>query len=141
MPWAALWETTTDDATFDPKTHLLQFADVRLMSLYIADCDALATIADNLHKIDEARELRSRSTQYNAKLQTLWSAEAGIFLNEDLHTARFSTRLSPTNFYPVLAHAATPAQAKSMVARHLMNPQEAEDEIPPKERKTALMPV
>ena len=68
-----------DDATFDPKTHLLQFADVGLMSLYIADCDALATIADTLHKTDEARELRSRSSRYSAKLQTLWSPEAGIF--------------------------------------------------------------
>jgi putative isomerase len=113
-----------DDATFDPKTHLLQFADVGLMSLYIADCDALATIADTLHKTDEARELRSRSSRYNAKLQTLWNAEAGIFLNKDLHTGRFSTRLSPTSFYPMLAHAATPAQAQSMVTRHLMNPQE-----------------
>ena len=28
-----------------PKSHLLEFADVGLMSLYIADCDALAEIA------------------------------------------------------------------------------------------------
>jgi putative isomerase len=113
-----------DDATFDPKTHLLQFADVGLMSLYIADCDALATIADTLQRSDEARELRSRSAQYKAKLQTLWSAEAGIFLNKDLHTGRFITRLSPTNFYPMLARAATPAQAQTMVTRHLLNPHE-----------------
>jgi putative isomerase len=113
-----------DDTTFDPRTHLLQFADVGLMGLYIADCDALATIADTLQKTDEARELRSRSTQYNAKLQTLWSAKAGIFLNKDLHTGQFSTRLSPTNFYPMLAHATTPAQAQTMVNGHLMNPQE-----------------
>jgi putative isomerase len=113
-----------DDATFDPKTHLLQYADVGLMSLYIADCDALATIADTLQRSDEARQLRSRSAQYKAKLQTLWSPEAGIFLNKDLHTGQFSTRLSPTNFYPMLAHAATPAQAQTMVTRHLLNPQE-----------------
>jgi hypothetical protein len=113
-----------DDTTFGPKTHLLQFADVGLMSLYIDDCDALANIADTLEKTDEAKELRSRSAQYKSKLETLWSAEAGIFLNKDLHTGKFSTRLSPTNFYPMLAHVATPAQAQTMVTRHLLNPEE-----------------
>lgn len=113
-----------DDTTFDPKTHLLQFADVGLMSLYIDDCDALANIADTLEKADEAKELRSRSAQYRSKLETLWSAEAGIFLNKDLHTGKFNTRLSPTNFYPMLAHVATPAQAQTMVTRHLLNPDE-----------------
>ncbi len=33
-------------------------------------------------------------------------------------------RLSPTNFYPLLAKAATPEQAKTMVEKHLMNPNE-----------------
>jgi len=113
-----------DDTTFDPKTHLLQFADVGLMSLYIDDCDALANIADTLEKTDEAKELRSRSAQYKSKLETLWSAEAGIFLNKDLHTGKFNTRLSPTNFYPMLAHVATPTQAQTMATRRLLNPDE-----------------
>ena len=113
-----------DDAVFGPKTHLLEFADVGLMSMYIADCDALATIAETLHKAEEAQELRSRATRYRDKLQTLWSAEAGIFLNKDLHTGQFSHRLSPTNLYPMLAQAATPEQAQEMASNHLMNPQE-----------------
>ena len=94
------------------------------MSMYIADCDALATIAETLHKAEEAQELRSRATRYRDKLQTLWSAEAGIFLNKDLHTGQFSHRLSPTNLYPMLAQAATPEQAQEMASNHLMNPQE-----------------
>ncbi len=113
-----------DDAAYDPRTHLLQFADVGLMSMYIADCDALAVIAETLHRADEARELRARSTSYRRKLQTLWSPQTGIFLNKDLHTGAFSNRLSPTNFYPMLAHAATPAQAQTMVQKHLLNPNE-----------------
>ena len=113
-----------DDAAYDPKTHLLQFADAGLMSMYIADCDALATIADTLSKSDEAKELRGRAARYRDKLQSLWSADAGIFLNKDLRTGEFSHHLSPTNFYPMLAHAATPAQAQEMVNRHLMNAQE-----------------
>jgi Mannosylglycerate hydrolase MGH1-like glycoside hydrolase domain len=113
-----------DDATFNAQTHLLQFADVGLMSMYIADCDALAAIADILHKTGEASELRSRGAAYRQKLQTLWSASDGIFLNKDLRTRQFSRRLSPTNFYPLLAHVATPAQAQEMVSRHLLNPAE-----------------
>jgi len=113
-----------DDAVFNPQIHLLEFADVGLMSIYIADCDALATIADTLQQAADAKELRARGTRYRAKLGTLWSDERGIFLNKDLHTGRFSMRLSPTLFYPMLAHAATSEQAKRMVQEHLMNAKE-----------------
>jgi hypothetical protein len=113
-----------DATTYDPKTHLLEFADVGLMSMYIADCDALAAIADTLQRGGEARELRARSKQYEAKLETLWSPSHGIFLNKDLHAGKFSTRLSPTNFYPMLSHSATAAQAQTMIQQHLLNPRE-----------------
>jgi hypothetical protein len=113
-----------DDAVFDSKTQLLQFADVGLISMYIADCDALAEMADLLQKTVEAKELRDRSARYRSRLQTLWNEEAGMFLNKDLRTGASSNRLSPTNFYPMLARAATPAQAQTMVTRHLLNPQQ-----------------
>jgi putative isomerase len=113
-----------DGAVYDPKSHLLEIADVGLMSLYIADCDALAQIADVLGKPAEARELRDRSTRYRASLATLWSEQDGIFFNKDLVTGEFSRRLSPTNFYPLLARAATPAQAQAMIQKHLLNPKE-----------------
>ena len=113
-----------DDAVYDPQTHILEFADVGLMSLYIADCDALATIADTLQKPEDAKELRERAAGFRQKLATLWSPEHGIFLNKDLHTGQFSTRLSPTNLYPLIAHAATPEQAERMVKEHLLNPRE-----------------
>jgi hypothetical protein len=113
-----------DNVVFNSQTHLLEFADVGLMSIYIADCDALATIAETLQKPADAKELRSRGSRYRAKLGTLWSDEHGIFLNKDLHTGQFSTRLSPTLLYPMLARAATPEQAKRMVEEHLLNSKE-----------------
>ena len=73
-----------DGAGFNAQRHQMELADVGLLSLYLADCDALATIADTLHRPSEASELRDRSRRYGAKLQTLWSPEAGIFLNKDL---------------------------------------------------------
>ena len=113
-----------DDAPFNSTTHRLQLGDVGLMSLYVADCDALATIADTLGKASEARELRERGNRYRAELATMWDERAGIFLNRDLATGQPSYRLSPTNFYPLLARAASPLQARRMINEHLMNPKE-----------------
>jgi hypothetical protein len=113
-----------DTAVYNEHSHLLEVADVGLMSLYIADCDALATIADELKKPLEAKELRERGARYRAKLETMWDEHAGIFLNKDLHTGQSSLRLSPTNFYPMLAKAATPAQADIMLKKHLLNAKE-----------------
>ena len=113
-----------DDSVYSPATHKLEFADVGLMSMYIADCDALASIADTLGEAAAARELRDRAARYRTRLATLWDESAGIFLNKDLHTGQFSHRLSPTNFYPLLARAATPQQAAVMIDRHLLNPRE-----------------
>ncbi len=113
-----------DGSFYNPQNHLVEYADVGLMSLYIADCDALAKIADELGKTAEAKELKDRAARYRAKLATMWDEQAGIFLNIDLHTGRKNTRLSPTNFYPLLAKAATPAQARTMIEKHLKNPEE-----------------
>jgi len=113
-----------DGAGYDRKSHLMEMADVGLMSMYIADCDALAQIAEELGRPSEAKELRTRSDRYRASLATLWSEPDGIFLNKDLHTGQFSHRLSPTNFYPLMAHAATPAQAQTMIQKHLLNAEE-----------------
>ncbi len=113
-----------DTAVYDARHHQLEFADVGLMSLYIADCRALAQIADLLGHPADAAGLRAGAARFRARLATLWQPRAGIFLNKDLHTGQFSQRLSPTNFYPLLAGAATPAQAERMVSEHLLNPRE-----------------
>lgn len=113
-----------DGATYDGEKHVLEYADVGLMSMYIADCDALAQMAAILSKPDIEKELKDRAARFRAKLETLWNPESGIFLNKDLHTGKFNTRLSPTNFYPMLARAATPRQARTMIEKHLLNPKE-----------------
>ncbi|HMD60191.1 MAG TPA: trehalase family glycosidase [Opitutaceae bacterium] len=113
-----------DDAPFDRGTGRMHLADVGITSLYVADCRALAGIADVLGKSGEARELRGRGERYGARLQTLWDEKTGMFLNRNLDTGVPSTRLSPTNFYPLVAGAATPRQADRMVREHLLNPGE-----------------
>jgi len=113
-----------DDAPFDSRTNRMHLADVGIMGLYVADCDALSEIAGVLGKPREAEELRTRGGRYRAKLQTLWDEKTGMFLNRNLDTGKLSARLSPTNFYPLLAEAATPRQADRMVREHLLNPSE-----------------
>lgn len=113
-----------DAAVFDENTNRLQIADVGLMSEYVADCDALAEIAGVIDKPGEQKELRERARSYRESLATLWNEKAGIFLNRDLRTGESSLRMSPTNFYPLLARAATPQQAQRMIRDHLQNPQE-----------------
>jgi len=113
-----------DGTYYNPQTNRLEFADVGMTSLYIADCDALAAIADVVDRATEATELRNRAARYRSSLATLWDPLTGIFLNKNLHTGKFSPRLSPTNFYPLLAHAATPDQARTMIEKHLLNPRE-----------------
>jgi hypothetical protein len=113
-----------DGAPFHPETNRIHLADVGLISLYVADCNALAEIAARLGKPGEEQELRTRGARYGAMLQTLWDEKTGMFLNKNLDTGALSARLSPTNFYPLLARTATPAQAARMVNEHLLNPKE-----------------
>ncbi|WP_298486202.1 trehalase family glycosidase [uncultured Maribacter sp.] len=127
---AALWESGLDnspmydDASFDSENHIMQLADVGLMSLYILDCQSLSEIAEELGKSDIAEELKVRESKYRNKLKTLWNNEFGLYLNKDLATGEFSYRLSPTLFYPLLAKVPDDLQANRMMAEHFYNPQE-----------------
>jgi hypothetical protein len=113
-----------DDVPFDTETHIMQLADVGLTSLYVIDCEALVEIAEALGRTEDAEELRARAGQFRVALGKLWDKERGIFLNRRIDTGEFSTRLSPTNFYPLLAKAATQAQAARMMDEHFYNPDE-----------------
>jgi putative isomerase len=109
---------------FNPGTHLMELADVGLMSMYVMDCTALADIAAILGRQTEAGELRGRAKDFRAALKTLWHEPTGMFLNRRTDTGEWSRRLSPTLFYPLLARAATRRQAGRMLAEHLYNPVE-----------------
>ena len=113
-----------DDAPYDASRHVMELADVGLMSLYIADCNALAQIASELGRTAEEKELKDRAEKYTRSLNRLWDESTGIYRNRNLRNGELDKRLSPTNFYPLLAKAASPQQADRMVREHLMNPDE-----------------
>jgi putative isomerase len=127
---AALYESGLDNSPmydgvpFNPQTNLLEISDVGLNALYVADCQALEEMARILGREEDRRELRAREIKYAAALATLWDEKAGIYLNRRTDTGEASSKLSPTNFYPLIAKAATPEQARRMIQEHYFNPQE-----------------
>ena len=113
-----------DDVPFDKESHLLLMADVGLMGLYIADCNALADLAERIGRSEEAAELKSRADTYTEKLKGMWCEKTGLFLNKNLATGEYGSRLSPTHFYPLIARVATQEQAERMINEHFFNPEE-----------------
>jgi putative isomerase len=113
-----------DNVPFNNQTHLLELADVGLISMYIMDCNSLAEISDILGRKRETDELKARSASYTKTLATLWDENEGIFFNKRTDTGEKNRRISPTNFYPMLAKACTQAQAERMMKEHYFNPSE-----------------
>ncbi|MDR3711658.1 MAG: trehalase family glycosidase [Puia sp.] len=113
-----------DGVPFNKTTHTMELADVGLMSLYVADCNALQEMATVLGKKADIKELSERSARYKKSLASLWDEEKGIFVNKRTDTDEKSYRLSPTNFYPMLAKACTQRQAERMIREHYFNSNE-----------------
>lgn len=57
-------------------------ADIGLIGLYVADCAALAAIAETLGRNEEHRELVERAGQRRSALRSLWNEEFGLFWSE-----------------------------------------------------------
>lgn len=113
-----------DNIKYDKERHMMLLNDVGLSSLYIMDCDYLATMAKELGKKKDVKELRERGKKYREKLQTLWDDETGLYYNRHTDTGVLDSRTSPTNFYPLLAKVPSQAQAARMINDHLLNPDE-----------------
>lgn len=114
-----------DGIKYDNKErHMMLLNDVGLSSLYIMDCNYLASIAEELGHKNDAKELRGREKQYRQKLELTWDDKKGFYYNRHTDTGELDPRISPTNFYPLLAKSPTQAQALRMVNEHLLNPEE-----------------
>jgi len=126
----AKWESGMDDSpmyddvTYNPKTYTMELDDVGLNSLYALDAECLAKIAAILGYEDDNRRFVAEYDRIKSLVrQLLWNEQDGIFENR-YWDGRFSKRLSPTNFYPLVAGIATTEQAKRMVREHLVNSEE-----------------
>lgn len=126
----ARWESGMDDSpmyddvTYNPQTYTMELDDVGLNSLYALDAECLGKLAAVLgYEDDNRRFVAEYDRVKNLVRRLLWNEQDGIFENR-YWDGRFSKRLSPTNFYPLLAGIATTEQAKRMVREHLLNSEE-----------------
>jgi putative isomerase len=113
-----------DSVAFDEKTHLMQTEDVGLNSLYVADCESLAEIAAILDCKTERTELQLRTEAYREALRRLWWPEGETYRDRAIGLGGWIGRGAATCFYPLLAGAPTPTQARLMLEKHLLNPAE-----------------
>lgn len=116
--------TMYDEVKINPETGQLNLQDVGLTSMYVMDCEYLSKIAKELGHRRDARELRRRAKMFRKNIQRFWCEEDGMFYNIDTDSGEFNRHTSATNFYVLLADAATPAQAKRIVEEHLLNENE-----------------
>ena len=113
-----------DGVKINPETGQLNLQDVGLTSMYVMDCEYLALIARELGHRKDARELRRRAKTFRKNIQRFWCEEDGMFYNIDTETGEFNRHTSATNFYVMLAGAATKEQERRIVEGHLMNEEE-----------------
>jgi len=113
-----------DGIDINPANNQLYLQDVGLTSLYVMDCDYLAKIAAEIGRDTEAKELTKRAEGYRKAIQRFWCDKDGMFYNIDTKTGEFNKRTSCTNFYVLLAKAATDKQAERIVREHMTNEDE-----------------
>ncbi|MDX2968992.1 MGH1-like glycoside hydrolase domain-containing protein [Kribbella solani] len=109
-----------DDVPFDQEKSLLAAHDVGMNSLYAADCEALADIADVLGETAVAAELRERRQTVVRAMETLWDEQSGIYRSRRTDTGLVTERLSTMSFYPLLAGVGTGERAGRMLSEHLL---------------------
>jgi len=112
------------DIPFDSTKEVLKLWDVGLNSLYIMDCIALSDIAKELGKTADSKELTARGAKYSSNLNKLWNEKLGIYCNRRTDNGEFSTRLSPTCFYPLLTDVPDKCKIDRMMKEHYYNPDE-----------------
>jgi putative isomerase len=104
-----------DEAEFDPAARTLNSADVGLNSLIAVDAEMLAVIATKLGDAEAARRHGDTAEALKARIaERLWDEERQCFANR-LWSGKFVRAIAPTSFFPLLAGAARPEQARAMV--------------------------
>lgn len=125
----AQWETGWDDTPGFQGVPGVKMAGstmnvyaVDLCSLWAMDARYLAQIAGALGEKRDAGMYQQQEKEMNERINArLWNEELGVycsrFWDEPAGPAgKFLTRLTPANFYPLSAGAASPSQAKRVLA-------------------------
>lgn len=123
------------EAAYIVPAHTMDLNTVDRNSDHALNAECLSLIASELgiHQ-DEVQLSQEAETMRQRVRDHLWSEKQGIYLNRfwkaddyrhhgyaPIHDGEFSSRLSPTLFFPLTAGIATPEQAERMVRQYLLN--------------------
>lgn len=106
------------NAPVDAKTNCCKIADAGFLGLYIADCKALAQIAEKFDFREDAAELTARAKVCSDSLQILWNEEQGCYLNKRIDTDQPVEIFPAENFYSLLSGVPTTEQAEKMTEKY-----------------------
>lgn len=113
-----------DNVVYNVKTSTMEMDDVGLNAFYALDAESLASFAAILGKTDDSERFTREAEQVRQRIQrSLWNENDGIYENR-YWDGKFSPRLSPFNFAPMLAGIPTSRQAITLMERHLLNTNE-----------------
>jgi putative isomerase len=115
--------TDNNPAVSDAPSQITEGVDLQCY-LY-REYRALAFLARRLEKPEEAKLFEGKAAALAALVRArMWSEKDGTYWNIDSRTGAPVKIKSWTNFVPLWAGIATPAQAKRMIGEHLLNPAE-----------------
>ena len=108
------------------QTNLLEISDVGLNALYVADCRALAEMADHPGpRRKTAGSCAARGDKYAAALATLWDEKSGMYLNRRTDTGEsFATAFSHQLLSADREGAHARSRPRRMIQEHYFNPRE-----------------
>jgi alpha,alpha-trehalase len=125
--WESAMQSGEDNnlaLTNDPKQKNAILA-VDLCTFQLREYEAMATLAAMLGKPAEASEFQRKAQSLRkAMRKRLWFKQDAMFWNVRRDTGQPVRVMSGANFLPLAADVLTPAEARAMIQRHLLDPAE-----------------
>jgi hypothetical protein len=123
--WFNGWESGVDNNPAVSSDPAEVTEGVDLQCYIYREYVALAVLSAKLGFTTRGAEFARQADDLKRLIQQkMWSAPDGMFLNIDARTGEFVRVKTWTNFIPLWAGVATPAQAERMIRQHLLNPRE-----------------
>ena len=103
-------------ADWDNTTFRIKQYDVGASALFVAECEALITLAAVVNRSDVVATLRARSAAVAAAMnETMWNDEEAVY-ESTFYNLTWHKRRMPTAFYPMLSSALPDDRVTAMLS-------------------------
>ena len=104
---------------------VMEFEGVDLNSYLVRELDAMAEIALELGRSDDAAAYREHASRLRSLInEVFWDEEDGFYYDRSEKTGKLNKVKSIAGFLALWANAASPERAERIVREHLLNPEE-----------------